>query len=1552
MDAPEYPPIGNAESGETQVELRAKLKEVKDRLVAKVKAKVSPARQTQAENYLDRPLPEEPAKRVQSVKENLTLFKSLVSASSSEVNRTEIKTVVADIAQEAADILAKNSQSSYMGEALAETGQKVDETSALPLGRYLDQVIQKDILTSTDPSAVQQRVELLCSILLEQSDITPQQLKSFVALIAADVSANRFQLGSSEMRAIRDNVHSLVMKGADIKDFTKVYQEWEKNKRDVDRENLDREGDDVVRKFTAGYKEVETAILEDLSLDDGKKRQVMYDILEIDIDDILNRMKVNQSEEYREGVWSDVEKEYLAKCRKYGLSADLQNKWQAYFRNFREAVKIKQKFMANYSPSQGSFRFQGEDLRAAFHLDAYDSSLLAFMFFESSDKDAKDIYTHFKIKSFMEHNKHGHHAQEAALGANGHGAVGIDYHAMENYVFGDLKRIYINQAAFRMTGTQEPQAFGMMTRRLDDIMTLKEFSTSSPTNPRADIRFLGGIAGESNITKRVAVLSSGVSEVMTQSSERGVSTVQQGAEDANHQNMGDLMQTFGTHVREVVHLAGKAGEFKKSIASGNAENIGKIASEVTNFVLSKLTSESPVILLAMAQRMDTFRMNVAMADGQIRPSFFGVNDSSMATPQDLEMFRSITALYPEQEENVARVYGAMAEMLMWSIGDILPQLARYLPPMKVETPNLGKRQAELNERIAELKKQPGYESLKPYEKAKKEMDLVKWFYKHRVRRKLSTTFYDEYARGLLQQANPILFLLWGKMREDTKVQHMLFAGGYNIEEDAKPETTTGKIGYKLKRAFQSFLPYNSHKTLTDPLEILHLYDDELTTLSDGMTTEVLRQRLEGKWPMMYRLTQLVPGLGMGERGGWRDDAVQLNALLAKYFSQTENFNPYTFVDLGMQVGPRTATLIVEKLGTFSGLKADPEFNKFLLDYVERTYGLKGHDAVKKAGDVAKDLKKYVYNMAYEQFPSLFVMRPDFRRFTHQEDRVFMEDWRYDILTKYRSEGPNGLCNMFLAEDGKRREEYVTAMKGSWADFQKDEIDSRIIQQNMLEGMIVLEKFVMHKRNEAGVTEGVITQAMGAEYVPPTLRGELSELIKDLDKFLQAGYTSAKHKAFKEDGATAEIRELHTTYTNFITRDSAFRTLQKFLQLSVTQHGLPINSDNELRVMRDYAHYLFQTLYGGKSEGVKRTITANGQVTLNTEVSRGLLDGAKYYDLGQASQAAREKKVSLIDLMQGVERKFTGPVFDMYYENFGLKDPTIYNPQILGAPDSGKSVDVRMFADFQKQLAGLKEFNEATEIMEEAVRAQTTKEYEAAEDAYLKKAQAMAVKTVFSYNPPGKKYEVGAHMVEMWLLMGRTPGKLGADIKYGGALSRQLLSGKSLAEIANREHGFLGLNKLGSEFHMDVTRMENFIFKAVKLGLLPPSSRGEDVDKKAQPLKEVFAKSLFKKIDKELEDLEIKANDTTIPEKERLTWWEKQKLSFYHVAEKVGAMHPFGLGVKYKDDVYAFNAKRIKEGLGLNNFKGLLQFGVYFAIAIAAITLIAVQQGSKELDSKK
>ena len=88
-----------------------------------------------------------------------------------------------------------------------------------------------------------------------------------------------------------------------------------------------------------------------------------------------------------------------------------------------------------------------------FQSNEYDKSLLSFMFIESHERDAWDIFSRFMYKSHLEHGVQEHDKTKYEKTMNNliqDGEHRVDYGDFEAKILSGIKRLYINEASYNI----------------------------------------------------------------------------------------------------------------------------------------------------------------------------------------------------------------------------------------------------------------------------------------------------------------------------------------------------------------------------------------------------------------------------------------------------------------------------------------------------------------------------------------------------------------------------------------------------------------------------------------------------------------------------------------------------------------------------------------------------------------------------------------------------------------------------------------------------------------------------------------------------------------------------------------------------------------------------------------------------------------------------------------------------------------------------------------------------------------------------------------------
>ena len=151
--------------------------------------------------------------------------------------------------------------------------------------------------------------------------------------------------------------------------------------------------------------------------------------------------------------------------------------------------------------------------------------------------------------------------------------------------------------------------------RMQEVVRANRFT-------QTEFTFLGSKIREGNASI-IRVSSASTREQITSAvTERGAMYYRLEGTDPNSQTMADIMEVFDSRLKSLVDLVRRSTEFKKNLRLGKTDDVAGIARDVTNAVLSMLTSESDIIIASMTRRINSFRLAAAMADGQMRTSSF------------------------------------------------------------------------------------------------------------------------------------------------------------------------------------------------------------------------------------------------------------------------------------------------------------------------------------------------------------------------------------------------------------------------------------------------------------------------------------------------------------------------------------------------------------------------------------------------------------------------------------------------------------------------------------------------------------------------------------------------------------------------------------------------------------------------------------------------------------------------------------------------------------------------------------------------------------------
>lgn len=1428
---------------------------------------------------------------------------------------------------------------------LQKSSKKIDESTALPFGRYILALEAKGLLLDTsDISQVLNKALCLKDIFIDGTDFSGQSLDAAGELLLSMFTNYRYLFkNESELRYFSKLVKEFESRGATNlsrlrTELNKFHKEGHLKRDDeAEKRKLWRKGDEQAGILIDHYEEFEREIdsIESISSEETKRLQkyLRYHLLELDFDEILKLRREKEAryeKERRErgqgedldkpDLWAEVKKEVYDKCFEEqwfkNLAPEqqtlLKEKAQIYFSSFTRVLDEKMNHLLRFDPYAGGneedsdFNASARLYRQTYNLtqsgfSAYSSTLLGFAFLESGQKELKDLFLRFKTKSFLEHAHEGKNKKKELLEGKDGKELMLDLREVDEFILKDVKRIYMKEAALRVTGKDASlsQELSIMKNRLENIINNKvEIS-------QGKINFLGNSASKS---VGLRVLSSrGIENRVDPTLGTYVQSREKFA-NPDHQNLADLLIDMKGKASQLNQHVQQCQQILQSIASGDTEALQKAANILDNYTFGDLSGESHVVLTSMAAYVDSFRHLIQMGDGQFRPSLFSKAEGSGMNFQELYMYRAQALHGPGMggdegavEQDEAIVYGAVGKALAWGVGDIAQQLARTLPPMDFMVSGIQDHFGSIATLMEKTKSK--YADKEPEEIERQKIEALTDYLGKNVMPELKPVFSDEFARPFLTKVNPIFnFLLWADELREFKYYELLLGAAYStLDDDEATNAARNKLGILDRTGRQFKRAFGKSDTISSPQEVLFNTPKETRALYFGMDSDILKQRIEGKIPFAIRLPNLAFHVGLGEKNGWRENAFNHSGLINKYLTfiaerkktkPQEKENLYELLDFALQVGPRTALVLLKKLDPAAG---DPQMKHKLVS-------LLGPNEAQQKKEYAK-ATKYIYEKTYELFPSLFIVRNDLRRHIRKTDKTFMDYWNEDIQVQISAATDEGKELLELMPQSGAFQTYNTETNELARERVEAQSNAGRIQGLLLESLMTLEKYVMNERNKLKLT-------MDPDNPMITLREVLQDVLTKKDQ--------SRH-----------IKVLETMYSKFH-----------------SDYSLDITGDedkNKSRFAQIVARNLYKVVYSSSSEGMDaKKFEASEKGTTS---KKGFTDKMRYINWATGNEKDRSSEVDYFTFLRSLERKYSGPVFDFYYENLALNDPDIFNPQNTGDPNSGKSLTIRAFGDLQTFTKGIDGIMAAVKEVHGGIRATNEKELGSAEDAFLGKVKE-AMETFGSYNPADKKYEVGVNMLMLWITMGKADARFGGDIKFIGELRRNLTQGgKSLAEILKPLQGV----NLGSAMRYDYIGLQNFLFKAHQKGVLPINIEGKDPvitksavrDTKLFGLQKLALESMFKKIDAELENLEEKTvNKPGV--------YDNLMKSIYQKASEFGKWSPFGLKTKYEDK-YNYSARRMYEMFGIGWQKNIVQFGVYSVIALLAIIVVTLQQGTKELD---
>jgi|GEM_PF-1372041 len=1304
---------------------------------------------------------------------------------------------------------------------------------------------------------------------------------------------------------------------------------------ELTRNNAERERSrdtQAVQRFVSTYQTLERAIKEiDLTqipsfqgLDGAeivtKKRDWLYQFLEIDLDGLVVELNKAQNTIASDDAiakkaavevrFAQLRDRYYASLASSDLPSDIQEIAKSYYDTFRSFFNYKQSRLKSWTDPDsmyGGYQI-GYDLTEMFGYNGLNSSLVAFSFMESSNTEIKDIFFRYKTKSHLEAQDAKHPGQKDELIHKGN--LLIRQHEAVDVVLADLKAFYLKQTRYMIKKESLPNSFQSSLHRINQLISNRAFTVGK-------LSFLGGSYRPNNdlgnITQHLQIVSNvKFEELLPGFVEHGFASIDYDVESPKLVSMEKLMVDFGKRMEHLSKVASESDQLISSLAKGDTDAFKKAAAIMGNDVFDSLPQEAHEIMFILPAYYQAWKLNIMRGNGQFRPSIYATSHEGSVGLEDLTMKRAWKTVFPEAGEDEIVVYEAIAKMMVVGMGDLTNELSNLLPPMDLRVDDVESHHHKI---IAAVRNARSLAAPGEGDKAAAE---ALFGYMASVRPELKNVYYDEFARALLLQTNPLLHLyLWLDIAHEYKVNELVFGGAYNLAEAGIKGSFFERLGKYFSRGF-----LGAHDVMSGPIDILRHAKAEQQTFYTGMNDDILERRLDGKFTLAYRLNNLYSPIGITALNGWRNDFFDHRAFLDWFLKQKNTSsevagaaNPTNreilsaqstyfsvtdlkkIIDHAFQVGDQFAYLLV---GFF---EKDTEYSKFLDPKNKEAY--------------VKFMRSYLYSLSYEYTPTNFIVRTDMKRFIHQNDKEFMGEWQKDIYQQISgSENEEGQALLQLISPSMRTS--LTGKSVAGHELQEQMVQSKEISFLLLESTMALQDYIINTRNHHSLDT---TSRL-------SLRQLLAELVSE---------------SSRADGQHSQ------NYNNTL---SFFRTLKQ-------EHLLEINLNEMVKVI---STNLYRNLYGAEAfsfdgPAALNFSSPNGSLKerevdplalskhlLGNNIPRGITDRLRYHNIGANGRSAREAKVDLFTFLHGLttsEQKVTGPLFNLYYSNFALKEFVVFNPEYLGAKNSGKSLHGRMFDDFATKINGQKEMGEALKIIPKAVRATTAKELDTVEDEFLNQVnKAASVYEGLIWE--GARHELASHLITQWLMMVK-PGS--ENLRYLDTITLQRFtqSGKSLAELAYPRQSIMHGSTAA---RADYVRLRNFLLKAHQKGLLPMNIDGKEPVAVGAKVNTVYLKNQFAYIDKQLEAIEERI--AALPPGQQAS---RRDLFNRNIFSKV---HNFGNSYLKKvtyNDKYPSTVRRLYDWVGINPLKDTAQFGVYGLIFLFAILIVAIQQGMKELDSK-
>lgn len=1352
--------------------------------------------------------------------------------------------------------------------------------------------------------------------------------------------------------------------------------------------------EELVDKYHALEKIIGTAAFsQDSQKNETSRRRALYDLLEVDLDhqiEVLQEIKKHEKEisndellrqweqHFRsgktvDGKTVDVEgyKGYDELLQKYpDFPPEVRQAAIEYRDAFAQFMQKRIKRLTNWTQTLGEsdtaprspyYLPEYYDLSLAFSKGVVDAGYVGLAFIDNrSNIDVKDIYVRSKMKSMLRHEfEHQHLSDHEIDHELGEDKMFVSIHHFADAVLSDLNTPYVVKARYALEGQSPNPELGVVIQKIDQLINARAFSSG-------DLTFLGGLAPENKGTRRLFILSSDIREIPAHPILFGNSFVEARKMHVSqgHKSLKDIMNGFGSGARHLEHVAKTAKQFEEGFVNGDEKAIAGMGQQFSNELFDTLASEAPVIAAAAKAYVDTFKRSILYAGNQQRPSESAISMEAGTSPQEESMKRVLRAAFPNKSDDELKVYMTIGKMYAVAQGDLIHILARSAPPVDL----IPKDPKAFYERILPELSRLEF-GLREQGKSQKDILQAKadrLFELLNVQdTQLKITTYDAFMRVLLMKVNPFYYnILWADTNKEFRLQDLFFSGAYSIEES--DFTRGNKVADKL---------LGSRDHMSTPWEILRYSDDEKRAVVDGLTQQLKERRFRGEVPIAYRLVGLSGYTGVSERGGWRWDVEQLRLFIGSYLDERRSStvqkngdsvtvnapdwankltrkDMYALVHRSMYLGPNAARNLMALLFE------NPEFSSF------RSSDMGKHD----------EYKKYIDELVYEYFPSAFTYHADINQWMVKgENKRFDQVW-LERLTRKLAGGES--LKALLPDERHASPLYGITQRGSGDidTLRHTSLDAKQIMQLLMEAQNGFETLVLNLRNS--------TPDSSWRHGPPiSLRTILSTLS---DESLYAHYDGKRFdaQAFLEQKMASDSQWAQKNPLLYENMETILDSASKLVSAMSDQMALRSSRKDVMKVI---ANELYEALYSSKSTGIGPE--NSGEKNANR---KGITDSLWYYNFGASSEDKRRTKVGLFEFLRGLEsKKYIYNVFHAELENFGK----FTSVQHTGDGNSGRSLVQRKYLDLGTYMEGVGQIMEAFNVIPEGMRALSRQDYKAAEKKFLGSVLT-AAKTFEKYNSEAKRHEMVAHMLTEWVLATRAPR--GRDIWGIDQLLTLFKGNKSFGELVGESNR---INK--SEMRLNYIGLQNFLYEAQKMGLLPMHSDGK-VPVAVATFKErnvLGLSSMFNKMEAKVAEYESRLRTVPTPEEiasinnqikdvntriaaeapnsERHATLmlekkaledslkgrqldEKEKLKFRErVFHKI---FKFGLGIgdmplpgiRYiRDDKtgYKWNVNRLAFMYGESSGKNWLQYLVMAGAVMFVIAAVAAANGLREFDTK-